>query len=93
MGMLCHIRIVNLATYKKLRDNICVTRSKWPHGLIYGSTAACLLELWVSISPGGVDFETLNKDLSWRNFSASFMMGAQLQLNRTTGSEFLVSEQ
>jgi len=45
MGMLRHIENVNLATYEKLRDYICVMRSEWPRGLMCGSKAACFLGL------------------------------------------------
>jgi hypothetical protein len=50
-GVLCgyvvSYQIVNLATYQKLHDSVCIMRSEWPGGLIYGSTAACLLGLRV----------------------------------------------
>ena len=51
MGMLCRIKTVNLGTYRKLLDNICIVRSEWPRGLIYGSKATCLLGLRVRILP------------------------------------------
>jgi len=46
------------------------------------------LRLLASWDCGGVDFETLIKDMPWRTSQL-----AQLQLNRTTGSDFLDLEQ